>query len=245
VTSTGFDAGRAPEIPEMMDVLDKLGNPAALTLEQLRGKAPEQFLVCGWMTAVARRGGAARLHCLENIASEGNRGLKKLISLRGAFEDPALLGGMLGGESFAVMRTLLIAAMGEPLSADEMGIFTEVTGRVETPGEAVEELWIVAGRRSGKTIAIATLAAYLAGCCDHRDCLGPGERGVLPIMAANTLQAGQCYNFIRGIFTNIPLFAALVGQLAAGMAASRPTLSVSRTGSIFRSGRRVFALFVA
>jgi hypothetical protein len=51
VTSTGFDAGRAPEIPEMMDVLDKLGNPAALTLEQLRGKAPEQFLVCGWMTA--------------------------------------------------------------------------------------------------------------------------------------------------------------------------------------------------
>jgi hypothetical protein len=74
-------------------------------------------------------------------------------------------------------------------------------------------LWIVAGRRSGKTIAIATIAAYLAGCCDHRDCLGPGERGVLRIMAANTLQAGQCYNFIRGIFTNIPRFAALVEQL--------------------------------
>ena len=32
-------------------------------------------------------------------------------------------------------------------------------------------------------------------------------------MAANTLQAGQCYNFIRGIFTNIPRFAALVEQL--------------------------------
>jgi hypothetical protein len=41
------DAGRAPEIPEMMDVLDKLGNPAAVTPEQLRGKAPEPFLV--WM----------------------------------------------------------------------------------------------------------------------------------------------------------------------------------------------------
>jgi hypothetical protein len=27
------------------------------------------------------------------------------------------------------------------------------------------------------------------------------------------LQAGQCYNFIRGIFTNIPRFAALVEQL--------------------------------
>ena len=38
------DAGRAPEIPEMMDALDKLGNPPAVTLEQLRSKAPEQFL---------------------------------------------------------------------------------------------------------------------------------------------------------------------------------------------------------
>ena len=39
------DAGRAPEIPEMMDVLDKLDNPAAVTLEQLRDKAPEPFLL--------------------------------------------------------------------------------------------------------------------------------------------------------------------------------------------------------
>jgi phage terminase large subunit-like protein len=120
---------------------------------------------------------------------------------------------MLGGESFAVMRTLLIAAMGEPLTPAEMDIFTRLTGRAEVSGSAAEELWIIAGRRSGKTRAIGTLAAYLAGCCDYRATLGPGERGVLPIMAASTLQAGQCYNFIRGIFTNIPRFAALVEQL--------------------------------
>jgi hypothetical protein len=117
--------------------------------------------------------------------------MKKLISVRQALEDPAWLGGMLGAESFAVMRALLIAAMGEALTADEMPIFTQLTGRTETPGEAVEELWVIARRRSGKTRAIGTLAAYLAGCCDHRAILGPGERGVLPIMAANTLQAGQ------------------------------------------------------
>ena len=139
--------------------------------------------------------------------------MKKLISVRRALEDPAWLGSMLGAESFAVMRTLLIAAMGEPLTADEMLIFTQLTGRAETPRAAVEELWVIAGRRSGKTRAIGTLAAYLAGCCDYRAILGPGERGVLPIMAANTLQAGQCYNFIRGIFTDIPRFAALVEQL--------------------------------
>src|SRR3984893_8889941 len=139
--------------------------------------------------------------------------MKKLISVRQALEDPAWLGSMLGGETFAVMRTLLIAAMGEALTADEMLIFTELTGRAETPREAVEELWVISGRRSGKTRAIGTLAAFLAGCCDYREVLGPGERGVLPIMAANTLQAGQCYNFLKGIFTGIPRFAALVENL--------------------------------
>ena len=71
--------------------------------------------------------------------------MKKLISVRQALEDPAWLGSMLGAESFAVMRTLLIATMGEALTAAEMQIFTQLTGRAETPGEAVEELWVIAG----------------------------------------------------------------------------------------------------
>src|SRR5580704_10745134 len=141
--------------------------------------------------------------------------MKKLIPVRKALEDKSWLGGMLGGESFAVMRILMIAAMGEELTADERPIFTQVTGRVEAPSEQCDELWIIAARRSGKTIAIATLASYLAACIDHRAVLGPGERGVLPIMAANTQQAGQAFNFIRGIFTDIPRFAALVDAITA------------------------------
>jgi hypothetical protein len=139
--------------------------------------------------------------------------MRKLTTLREALANPHLLGSMLGGESFAVMRTLLIAAMGEPLTSDETSTFTSITGRTEAPGETVEELWIIAGRRSGKTRAIGTLAAYLAACCDWRAILGPGERGVLPIMAANTLQATQCYHFCCGIFRDIPLFANEVEQL--------------------------------
>jgi hypothetical protein len=37
------DAARAPEIPEAMDVIDVLGNPAAFTLAQLREKATGEF----------------------------------------------------------------------------------------------------------------------------------------------------------------------------------------------------------
>jgi hypothetical protein len=41
------------------------------------------------------------------------------ISLRQALADPALLGGVLEGESWKPWRTLLIAAMGEDLTQDE------------------------------------------------------------------------------------------------------------------------------
>jgi hypothetical protein len=68
--------------------------------------------------------------------------MKRLITLREALEDPAWLGNMLGADSFSVMRTLLIAAMGEPLTAEELTVFTALTGRTETPTEPCEELWI-------------------------------------------------------------------------------------------------------
>jgi hypothetical protein len=168
--------------------------------------------------------------------------MKKLITVRQALEDPAWLGGMLGGESFTVMRVLLIAAMGEPLTADEMPVFTGLTGRTETPGEGVEELWIVAGRRSGKTRSIGTLAAYLAACVDYRSVLGPGERGVLPIMAASTLQAGQAYNFLKGIFTDIPRFAALVDGITGDTIALKNRIDIQIRPASFRTIRGITAI---
>lgn len=73
--------------------------------------------------------------------------IRRLLTLRRALEDPVWLGEMLGGPTFKVMRTLLIAAMGEPLTPDELPIFTQLTQRTEAPTEPVEELWIIAARR--------------------------------------------------------------------------------------------------
>jgi hypothetical protein len=141
--------------------------------------------------------------------------MRKLITLRHALTDDAWLGSVMGGASFRAMRILLISAMGEPLEPDELAVYTELTGRTVAPAAPVEELWVIAGRRAGKSLGIATLASYLAACCDHRDVLARGERGTLPILAASTTQAGQIFNFCRGIFTTIPRFAALVQSLGA------------------------------
>ena len=76
------------------------------------------------------------------------------ITLRKALADRALLGGALAGESWRAWGTLLIAAMGEALTADERPLFTQLTGgREHEPGQRVEEFEGVIGRRGGKSRA--------------------------------------------------------------------------------------------
>ena len=86
--------------------------------------------------------------------------MRPRVPLRRALDDPALLGTVLPGETWGVWRTLLIAAMGEPLTEDERETFTRLTGRPQEPLERVEELWAVVGRRGGKTRAGAVLIRF-------------------------------------------------------------------------------------
>src|SRR6476620_10165864 len=100
------------------------------------------------------------------------------VLLREALSDPNLLGTAIAGDSWMSWRILLIAAMGEELREDERAIFSQLTGREREPLQRVDQFAAVVGRRGGKSKAIATVATYIAGLCDHRDALVPGERGV-------------------------------------------------------------------
>ena len=168
--------------------------------------------------------------------------MRKLVAVREAMENNDWLGSVLGGQSFSAMRALLIGAMGEPLTGPELAIFTQLTGRAEPPAGAVEELWVIAGRRSGKSLGIGALAAYLSACCDYRDVLGPGERGVLPILAASTLQARQVMNFVKGIFTDIPRFAALVESIATDVVSLKNRIDIQIRPASFRTIRGITAI---
>jgi hypothetical protein len=50
-------------------------------------------------------------------------------TLREALSDPRLLGKALAGDSWHTWRTMLLAAMGEPLTGAELATFQAVTGR--------------------------------------------------------------------------------------------------------------------
>jgi hypothetical protein len=60
------------------------------------------------------------------------------VPLREALSDPNLLGTAITGDSWRSWRTLLIAAMGEPLTEDERATFRALTGRDREPLQRVD-----------------------------------------------------------------------------------------------------------
>jgi phage terminase large subunit-like protein len=131
-------------------------------------------------------------------------------TIRRALTDEHLLGSSLAGDSWQAWRTLLIAATGEELTPGERQLFTTLTGRAREPLQRVEELVAVVGRRGGKSRALATLACYVAGLCDHRQNLAPGERGVVLCIAPNQRQAFICLNYATAAFEQSPILAQLI-----------------------------------
>ncbi|YBV97392.1 hypothetical protein M1D80_11050 [Phyllobacteriaceae bacterium JZ32] len=136
--------------------------------------------------------------------------MKPIVSIREALADPKLLGNAIPGDSWKVWRTLMIACMGEALDDEERELFKTVTGRDSEPLERVEEFWGVIGRRGGKTRAIGTLGAYVSTLCDWSDVLAPGERGVLPVLAASTSQADRAFQHIAGVLQHSPVLAEMI-----------------------------------
>src|SRR5262245_37711091 len=124
-------------------------------------------------------------------------------------------GTALKGESWTAWRTLLIAAMGEPLTDDERALFKQLTGREREPEDRVDELVAIVGRRGGQSRAMAVLATYIAGLCDHTDALSPGERGILLCVALDQKVAKIILDYAQANFERSPILRQLIANRTA------------------------------
>jgi len=170
--------------------------------------------------------------------------LRKVVSMREALQSPAYFGALLSGDSWQAWRVLLIAIVGEALTDDERVIFKALTGRDSEPLEPVEEFWGVIGRRGGKTRAMAILAAYLAACIDHRGILAPGERGVIPLLAASVQQAANAFAFVEGVFAVAPNLKDLVDGSTSDTLSLTTGIDISVRPASFRTIRGITAVAV-
>jgi hypothetical protein len=109
---------------------------------------------------------------------------------------------------------LLLAAMGESLTAAERVVLQKFTGRTQEPGKPVEEFVVVKGRRAGGSYSIGVLATYIAGLCEHPS-LVRGERGVVLIVSADQRQSDVVLDYVTAHFSASPILAQLVETRAA------------------------------
>lgn len=130
-----------------------------------------------------------------------------------ACRDLKLFGSWFAADSWSTWRVLDKALFGEPLTPAELVIFRELTGRDIAPNAPVSEAWIIAGRRSGKDVKAASIAAYIATIAadtfNFRQYLTPGERGVVQLLAVDRNQAQICLGYLKAMFLK-PLLAGMV-----------------------------------
>ena len=106
--------------------------------------------------------------------------------------------------------TVLKAIFALPMTEEDLSIFRQLTGRHSPPDNPVTEAWLICGRRSGKSFIVALIAAFLACFKDYRACLGPGERGVIMVIAADRKQSRVILKYLGAILHSVPMLAAMI-----------------------------------
>ncbi len=135
--------------------------------------------------------------------------MTKAVSIIEAMEDDQLFGGWLGPlDTWRPWIAILRGTFGLPMNEAEAGIFAKLTQR-KPPTRPARELWICAGRRSGKSSATAMLATYFAAFKDYSDVLRRGEVATIPVLAADRAQARTIFRYTRALL-DVPMFRDLI-----------------------------------
>ena len=112
---------------------------------------------------------------------------------------PELAGTEFSGPSWATWRVIarLIDGDAHLLSAEEQALVLQLTGRTGLPSAAPREVYIGAGRRSGKSRFGSLVAAWLAAM--EYPQLSAGETAIVAHVAPDKRQAGIDLDYARGI----------------------------------------------
>jgi hypothetical protein len=111
--------------------------------------------------------------------------------------------------SWASWRAFIAALFALPMSEAERKVYAACTGRTELPEAPAREADVIVGRRGGKDRISSFLAVILASCRDYSPYLADGQRGYLPVIAADRKQSREIMSYLKGLYA-LPQFAHLV-----------------------------------
>ena len=151
--------------------------------------------------------------------------------------DGALFANRFSGPTFTAWRALVAVAWGlaHTLTADTRALVERCTGRGDLPTQQVRELWMVIGRRGGKSLIAALLAVFLAAFRTYT--LAPGERGVVMVIAADRRQARVVKRYIAALLRSVPMLDALITKETRESIQLRNGIDIEIHTSSFRAVR--------
>lgn len=126
-----------------------------------------------------------------------------------SMQDEGLFGPWFSGASWGGWRAVLKGAFALPMTRAERKFFRSVSDR-DPPSRRARELWIIAGRRSGKDSVASLIAAHAASFFDQQDRLRRGERAVVMCLACDRDQAKIVLGYTRSYFRDVPYLARMV-----------------------------------
>ncbi len=115
------------------------------------------------------------------------------------------------GDSWRAWRAFLAALFGLPLAGEQPELYRKHTARTDPPSSPASEAFVIAGRRSGKSLIAALVAVFLACFRDYSGVLAPGETGVIMVLASDRRQARVVLGYINA-FLEIPILARIVAS---------------------------------
>jgi hypothetical protein len=146
------------------------------------------------------------------------------LDILSAINDQNLLGGSIKDPvSFAPWKALMAAAFGLELSDDQLALYRACTSRRVPSGEACAYLWLVIGRRGGKSFGMALMSCYLACFRNWKQYLSPGEKAVVLLVAGDREQAKILHRYILGILST---------QILSGMIETYTADSIELRGAV-------------
>ena len=154
-----------------------------------------------------------------------------------AIHDPALFEPWFAGPTWTAWEVFLKALFGLPMTAADLGVFHEITGREVAPTEQATEAWLICGRRGGKSFITALIATYLATFRDYSAHLVPGERGLVMCLAADRKQARVIFRYVLGLIEGVSMLRALIENVTAETIDLTNGISIEIHTASFRSVR--------
>jgi hypothetical protein len=134
-------------------------------------------------------------------------------------------------------RAFLASLFGLPMSDEDRALFARCTGRVAPRTGGYNEVWLVIGRRGGKSFILALVAVFLACFRDWRRYLVPGERSIIAVTAADRRQARSIFSYARALIAEVPILAQLLDGETGDELVLRNGLTIEIATASFRTIR--------